>query len=101
MLDINLIVFSGCLLICPQQQRVKSASSAEHMKLLAVETSNADSHFQQLDKIRMVYEDYVKLKKETIPLAEKNLKELTDDLNHKSLAFDDVSSEPFFFLNFL
>lgn len=72
---------------------MKSTSSAEHMKLLAVESTNADSYFQQLDKIRMVYEDYVKLKKETIPLAEKNLKDLTDDLNQKSLAFDDVSSE--------
>ncbi|XXG78635.1 hypothetical protein AAC387_Pa08g2540 [Persea americana] len=73
-----------------KKQRVKSTSSAEHMKLLAVESTNADSYFQQLDKIRMVYEDYVKLKKETIPLAEKNLKDLTDDLNQKSLAFDDL-----------
>lgn len=72
------------------QQRVKSASSAEHMKVLAVESSNADSHFQQLDKLRMIYEEYVKLGKENIPLAEKNLQELMEDLNQKSQAYDDV-----------
>lgn len=73
------------------QQRVKSASSAEHMKLLAAEMSNADSNFQQLDKLRMIYEEHVKLKKESIPLTEKNLKELREDLTQKSQAFDDVS----------
>lgn len=60
------------------------------MKLLAVESSNADTHFHQLDKLRMIYEEYVKLGKEAIPLAEKNLKELTEDLSQKSQAFDDV-----------
>ncbi|URE31784.1 Rad50 zinc hook motif [Musa troglodytarum] len=73
-----------------KKQRVKSASSAEHMKLLAVESSNADTHFQQLDKLRMIYEEYVKLGKEAIPLAEKNLKELTEDLSQRSQAFDDL-----------
>lgn len=72
------------------QQRVKSASSAEHMKLLAIESSNADTNFQQLDKLRMIYEEYVKLKKETTPLAEKNLEELMEDVTQKSQAFDDV-----------
>lgn len=73
------------------QQRVKSASSAEHMKLLAVECSNADTNFQQLDKLRMIYEEYVKLGKETIPLAEKTLNELMEELNQKTQAFDDVN----------
>ncbi|XP_073006721.1 DNA repair protein RAD50 isoform X1 [Typha latifolia] len=73
-----------------KKQRVKSASSAEHMKVLAVECSSADTHFQQLDKVRMIYEDYVKLGKETIPLAEKNLNELMEDLNQRTQAFDDL-----------
>lgn len=73
-----------------KKQRVKAASSAEHMKVLALESSNADSYFQQLDKLRMVYEEYVKLSKETIPVAEKNLHELTEELDQKSQAFDDV-----------
>ncbi|KAK8943466.1 DNA repair protein RAD50 [Platanthera guangdongensis] len=72
------------------KQRVKSASSAEHMKVLAVDSSNADSHFQQLDKLRMIYEEYVKLGKENIPLGEKNLQELMEDLNQKSQAYDDL-----------
>ncbi|XP_074570260.1 DNA repair protein RAD50 [Curcuma longa] len=73
-----------------KKQRVKSASSAEHMKLLAIESSNADTNFQQLDKLRMIYEEYVKLKKETTPLAEKNLEELMEDVTQKSQAFDDL-----------
>ena len=76
---------------CEFQQRVKAASSAEHMKVLAVESSNADSYFQQLDKLRMVYEEYVKMGKETIPNAEKDLHELTEELDLKSQALDDVS----------
>ncbi|XP_019707581.1 DNA repair protein RAD50 isoform X3 [Elaeis guineensis] len=73
-----------------KKQRVKSASSAEHMKLLAIESSNADAHFQQLDKLRMIYEEYIKLGKETIPLAEKSLEELMEDLKQKTQAFDDL-----------
>ena len=69
---------------------MKAASSAEHMKVLAVDSSNADSHFQQLDKLRMVYEEYVKIGKETIPNAEKDLHELTQELDLKSQALVDV-----------
>ena len=69
---------------------MKAASSAEHMKVLAVDSSSADSHFQQLDKLRMVYEEYVKIGKETIPNAEKDLHELTQELDQKSQALDDV-----------
>lgn len=69
---------------------MKAASSAEHMKVLAVESSSADSYYQQLDKLRMVYEEYVKLKKETIPNAEKELQQVKEELDHKSQALDDV-----------
>ncbi|KAJ4846048.1 DNA repair protein rad50 [Turnera subulata] len=72
-----------------KKQRVKAASSAEHMKTLAAESSNADSFFQQLDKLRMFYEEYIKIGKE-IPLAEKNLQELSEELDEKSQALDDV-----------
>ncbi|XP_010274077.1 PREDICTED: DNA repair protein RAD50 [Nelumbo nucifera] len=73
-----------------KKQRVKAASSAEHMKVLAVESSSADSLFQQLDKLCTVYEEYVKLGKDTIPMAMKNLKQLKEDLDQKSQALDDV-----------
>ncbi|KAL5992100.1 hypothetical protein ACLOJK_013014 [Asimina triloba] len=73
-----------------KKQRAKSASSAEHMKILGVESSNAESHFQHLDKLRMIYEEYVKLKNEAIPLAVKNLEELTEDFNQKSQVVDDL-----------
>ncbi|MCH81777.1 DNA repair protein RAD50-like, partial [Trifolium medium] len=73
-----------------KKQRVKAASSAEHMKALAVESSSADSDYQQLDKLRMWYEEYVKLGKETIPNAEKELQQAKEELDHKSQALDDV-----------
>ncbi|KAJ3675731.1 hypothetical protein LUZ60_004773 [Juncus effusus] len=73
-----------------KKQRVKSASSAEHMKILAVECSNADSLFQQLDKLRMIYEEYVKLGKEGIPNGQKHLGELEEELSQKTQAFDDI-----------
>ncbi|WJX33343.1 DNA repair protein rad50 [Trifolium repens] len=73
-----------------KKQRVKAASSAEHMKALAVESSSADSDYQQLDKLRMWYEEYVKLGKETIPNAEKELQQAKEDLDHKSQELDDV-----------
>ncbi|KAI5406439.1 DNA repair protein rad50 [Lathyrus oleraceus] len=72
------------------KQRVKAASSAEHMKVLAVESSSADSDYQQLDKLRMWYEEYVKLSKETIPKAEKELQQVKEELDHKSQALDDA-----------
>ncbi|KAF7150516.1 hypothetical protein RHSIM_Rhsim02G0061900 [Rhododendron simsii] len=73
-----------------KKQRVKATSSAEHIKVLAVESSNADSSFQQLDKLRVVYEEYAKIGSETIPLAEKKLIELKEELDQKSMALDDV-----------
>ncbi|XP_073299682.1 DNA repair protein RAD50-like [Primulina huaijiensis] len=73
-----------------KKQRVKATSSAEHMKVLAVDSSNADFHFQQLDKLRVVYEEYVKTGKELVPLAEKNLDELKEELDQKNQALDDI-----------
>lgn len=72
------------------QQRLKAASSAAHMKGLAMESSTADSQFQQLDKLRMVYEEWVKMGKDMIPLAERSLRDLTEELDRKSAALDDV-----------
>lgn len=56
-----------------------------------MESSNADSVFQQLDKLRAVFEEYSKLTTEIIPLAEKTLQEHTEELGQKSEALDDVS----------
>jgi len=61
------------------------------MKVLAVDSSNAESHYQQLDKLRMVYEEYVKLGKETIPNTEKELQQLKDEMDEKNQALDDVT----------
>ncbi|KAK4258216.1 hypothetical protein QN277_007688 [Acacia crassicarpa] len=73
-----------------KKQRVKGASTTEHMKVLAVECSNADSHYQQLDKLRLIFEEYIKTCKETIPNEEKELQKLNEELDKQSLALDDV-----------
>lgn len=52
--------------------------------------SNTDFHFQQLDKLRAVYEEHVKTVKELIPVAEKNLHDLNEGLDLKNQALDDV-----------
>ena len=72
------------------QQRVKALDISERRKLLEVQSSNADFQFQQLDKLRVVYDEYVKTGKELIPLAEKNLHDLNEDLDLKHQALDDV-----------
>lgn len=72
------------------KQRVKAASSAERMKALATESSSSESLFQQLDKLRMVYEEYVKIGKDTIPQAEKDLSELSEELEQKTQELDDI-----------
>lgn len=72
------------------QQRVKEANTAEEIKAVAVNSSNAEFHFQQLDKLRVMYEEYAKTVKELIPLAETNLNELNEELDQKNQALDDV-----------
>ncbi|ONI28862.1 hypothetical protein PRUPE_1G165000 [Prunus persica] len=73
-----------------KKQRMNSASSAEKIKVLAAESLSADSFFQQLDKLRMVYEEYVNIGKETIPNAEKELRDLSEEMEQKSQALNDV-----------
>lgn len=74
------------------QQRVKTANTSERLRVVAVNSSDADSHFQQLDNLRGVYEEYVKTGKELIPVAEKNLHDLNEEMDLKSQALDDVIS---------
>ncbi|KAG6386852.1 hypothetical protein SASPL_152029 [Salvia splendens] len=73
-----------------KKQRVKALDLTERLKLLEVQSSNADFHFQQLDKLRVVYDEYVKTGKKLIPLAEKNLHDLNEDFDLKHQALDDV-----------
>ncbi|XP_057766216.1 DNA repair protein RAD50 isoform X2 [Salvia miltiorrhiza] len=73
-----------------KKQSAKAARSSEDMKLVEAESLNANVHFQELDKLRVVYEDYVKTGKELIPLAEKNLHDLNADLDLKNQALDDM-----------
>lgn len=69
---------------------MKAATSSEQIKALLVESSSADSFFQQVDKLRLFYEEYIKIGKEAIPNAEKELSELSEEMEQKSQALDDV-----------
>ncbi|CAA7027279.1 unnamed protein product [Microthlaspi erraticum] len=73
-----------------KKQRVKATTTGQHAKALAAESSNADSIFQQLDKLRSVFEEHSKLTNEIIPQAEKSLQEYREELDQKSEALDDV-----------
>ncbi|CAH2059850.1 unnamed protein product [Thlaspi arvense] len=73
-----------------KKQRAQASTTGEHLKVLATNSSNADSIFQQLDKLRSVFEEYSKLTNEIIPLAQKSLQEYTEELEQKSEALDDV-----------
>ncbi|XP_061992720.1 DNA repair protein RAD50 isoform X1 [Rosa rugosa] len=73
-----------------KKQKVKAATSSEQIKALLVESSSADSFFQQVDKLRLFYEEYIKIGKEAIPNAEKELSELSEEMEQKSQALDDV-----------
>lgn len=55
-----------------------------------MDVASADSFFTQLDKLRLVYEECVKIYKETIPSTERSLNELALELEQKSQALDDV-----------
>ena len=59
--------------------------------MLAENLSVAEDLFNQLDNLRVIYDEYVKLEKETIPLAEKDLEQLSADKSEKEQISDDVS----------
>ncbi|XP_045089469.2 DNA repair protein RAD50-like [Aegilops tauschii subsp. strangulata] len=73
-------------------QRTTGTSTAERLNVLAIELSNAEDFFNQLDNLRVVYDEYVKLGKETIPLAEKDLEQLLADESEKAQIFEDLVS---------
>lgn len=60
------------------------------MRVLSLECSNAESHYQQLDKLRLIYEEYIKTCKDVIPNDEKEFEQLNEELDKQSQALDDV-----------
>ena len=85
-------LFTDVAFCYPSQQRMQNSSTAERSKALAMKSSDAEAIFQQLDKLRTIYDAYMKLVEETIPLAEKNLNQHLADESQKAQTFDDVSS---------
>ncbi|KAL9232743.1 hypothetical protein vseg_007814 [Gypsophila vaccaria] len=73
-----------------QKQRVKAAETKEQRASTTALYSATDSMFEQLNRHRMVYEEYVKISKEIIPQADKKLTELKEDLELKMQARDDI-----------
>ncbi|KAM0915487.1 hypothetical protein ACQ4PT_010817 [Festuca glaucescens] len=75
-----------------KKQRATGTSSAEHMKVLEIVKSDAEDFFKQLDDLRGIFDEYVKLGKEAIPLAEKDLEQLLADESEKAQTFEDLVS---------
>nr|ABV90879.1 DNA repair protein Rad50 [Triticum monococcum] len=75
-----------------KKQRTTGTSTAERLKVLAENLSVAEDLFNQLDNLRVIYDEYVKLEKETIPLAEKDLEQLSADKSEKEQISDDLVS---------
>ncbi|KMT14828.1 hypothetical protein BVRB_3g065520 isoform B [Beta vulgaris subsp. vulgaris] len=73
-----------------QKQRAVVSDSAQRMKAVGTESANIDSIFKQLDNLRVVYEEYIKISKETIPQAEAKSSELNKELDQKTQALDDI-----------
>ncbi|KAF7009425.1 hypothetical protein CFC21_023963 [Triticum aestivum] len=70
----------------------EGTSTAERLNVLAIELSNAEDFFNRLDNLRVVYDEYVKLGKENIALAEKDLEQLLADESEKAQIFKDLVS---------
>lgn len=75
-----------------KKQRTTGISTAERLKVLAENLSIAEDLFNQLDNLRVIYDEYVKLEKETIPLAQKDLEQLLADECEKAQISDDLVS---------
>ncbi|KAL5208788.1 hypothetical protein ABZP36_033223 [Zizania latifolia] len=75
-----------------KKQRTTCASTAERMNMMALGCSNAEDYYQQLNNLHGTYDEYMKLGNDTIPSAEKNLKQLLVDESEKAQTFDDLVS---------
>ncbi|KAK9671423.1 hypothetical protein RND81_12G029400 [Saponaria officinalis] len=73
-----------------KKQRATAGNSKEDTARTNAAYSVADSMFEQLNRHRMVYEEYIKIGKEIIPEADKKLIELKEDLDLKVQARDDI-----------
>jgi hypothetical protein len=82
--------FQACNWSFSIQQRVKSSSTADHLRELASHYTQAEAKVQQLEKLRPLYEDYVKLVLKTVPTTEKMTVELEQDYQTKIQAMNDV-----------
>lgn len=97
MLDLVSLVISQCLFVFLQdalllvyaQQKDSMATTADRMKEVEADSASADSIFQQLDSLRIMYEEYSKMGKD-IPQAQTELDKLNKELDQKTQALDDV-----------
>ncbi|MED6119967.1 DNA repair protein rad50 [Stylosanthes scabra] len=72
------------------KHRSRVANTSKALKALAEESAIADTNYKQLDDLRVVYEEYVKLNKETIPDAENELQQINEELDRQSQELDDT-----------
>ncbi|KNA17185.1 hypothetical protein SOVF_082430 [Spinacia oleracea] len=72
-----------------KKQKDSMATTADRMKEVEADSASADSIFQQLDSLRIMYEEYSKMGKD-IPQAQTELDKLNKELDQKTQALDDI-----------
>ena len=72
------------------QQKNTATRGLDHIKELSAKSAIADALFEQLNNLRVVYEEYTKICTETVPQAEAKIAELNEELDSKTQPLDDV-----------
>ncbi len=72
------------------QQRMKASSTAEKLRHYAALVADAETRVQQLDKLRVVHDDYQKLVGDLIPATEAALKQLLEEKPRLTEVHEDV-----------
>ncbi len=69
---------------------MKASSTAEKLRHYAALVANAETRVQQLDKLRVVHDDYQKLVGDLIPATEAALKQLLEEKPRLTEVHEDV-----------
>jgi DNA repair protein RAD50 len=69
-----------------------NSTAGERLIELKREKDDSENQLQNLEKLRLVYDEYQKLIKDLVPAAEKTVEELTEEHERVTVPYDDVIS---------